>query len=64
MSVRKSLTTVTLMLHAPTFLEASPVSVIKDTVEMESTVLVCHCVDTNLYNESAIYPMFNFTNRY
>ena len=41
MSVRKSLTTVTLMLHAPTFLEALPVSVIKDTVEMESTVLVC-----------------------
>ena len=55
MSVRKSLTTVTLMLHAPTFLEASPVPVTKDTVEMESTVLVC--VDTNLYSESA---MFNF----
>ena len=41
MSVRKSLTAVTLMPHVPTFLGASPVPVIKDTVEMESIVLVC-----------------------
>ena len=41
MSVRKSPTTVTLMLHVPTFLEALPVPVTKDTVEMELFVLVC-----------------------
>ena len=41
MSVRKSLTTVTLMPHVQTFLEASPVPVTKDTVEMELFVLVC-----------------------
>ena len=41
MSVGKSLMTVTLMLHVPTFLEASAVPVTKDTVEMELLVLVC-----------------------
>ena len=34
------LTTVTLMLHVPTLLEASPVHVTKDTLEMELFVLV------------------------
>ena len=69
MSVKKSLTTVTLMLHAPTFLEALPVFVIKDTVEMESTVLVCEdsCTNLYLYLYLIMYhmlPKINFINRY
>ena len=35
MSVKIALTTMTLMLPAPTLQETSPVSVMKDTVEME-----------------------------
>ena len=35
------LTTVTLMLHVPTLLGASPVHVTKDTLEMEPLVKVC-----------------------
>ena len=51
MSVRKSLTTVTLMPLVPTFLEASPVPVTKDTVEMELFVLVgTKTLAINIYN--------------
>ena len=35
------LTTVTLMLHVPTLLGASPVYVTKDTLEMEPRVKAC-----------------------
>ena len=40
MSVMKALTTVILMLPVPTPLEASPVPVTKDIVEMEQRVMV------------------------
>ena len=35
-------TTVTLMPHAPTLMEVSPVLATKDTVEMAQFVLVCY----------------------
>ena len=61
MSVRKSLTTVTLMPHVPTFLEASPVPVTKDTVEMDLFVLVCTQninVLINIANNYSSYPCY------
>ena len=38
------LTTVTLMLHVPTLLGASPVHVTKDTLEMEPFAMVKACM--------------------
>ena len=42
MSVMKALTCVILMLSVPTPLEASPVPVTKDTLEMEQLVMVSY----------------------
>ena len=44
------LTTVTLMLHVPTLLGASPVDVTKVTLEMESLVKVCIVKQTFRYS--------------
>ena len=50
MSVLKTLTTVTLMLFAPTLLGASPVHAIQDTPEMELHVIVCNYLNSYIHD--------------